>query len=52
VREVRVVRPEDGMLIAALAVSRTPRELWELCQAIARAAVVKEQEAGDADETR
>jgi hypothetical protein len=39
------------MLIAALAVSRSAEELWELAQALARAAVVKEQEAGDADET-
>ena len=41
------MRPEDGVLVAALAVTHTPEELWALAQAIARAAVIREQEADE-----
>lgn len=34
----------DGLLVAVLAITRTPAELWELSQLLARAAVVAEQE--------
>ena len=38
------MKPQDGVLVAALAQTHTVDELWELVRALARAAVTKETE--------
>jgi len=39
----RTERPVDSVLVRALALSRSPEELWLLAQAIAREAALKEK---------
>ena len=43
------MKPEDGVLVAALAQTHSSEELWELVKAIARAAAVKEIEGEEGE---
>jgi len=41
------IEASDGLLIATLAATRTPGQLWFLAQALARAATIRELESGE-----